>query len=161
MNAQSKAELDAKVEAALAQFRKDVGSADMYLKESKGVLVMPDVGKAALLVGGEYGRGALRIDGKDVAYYRLKGGSLGLAIGAEKFDMILVFLSDEALAKFRESRGWKVGADAAVTVVKSGAETDTFEMHKPILAFIVGQKGLLAGISVEGVEFSPFTSGTQ
>ena len=73
------------------------------------MLVIPNIVKAGLGVGGEYGEGALRIGGKTVAYYSLAAGSVGIQIGAQKTNLVLVFRQDEALKKFRASSGWKAG----------------------------------------------------
>jgi lipid-binding SYLF domain-containing protein len=75
-------EINASVNSTLSLFKKDVKGADEYLKAAKGVLVMPDVTKAAFIVGGQYGTGALRTGGKTAGYYRLVGGSLGYLLAS-------------------------------------------------------------------------------
>ena len=61
--------------------------------------------------------GALQVGGKTVSYYSLAGASLGFQAGAEKYDMIILFVTDEALKKFRASKGWEAGVDAEVTMI--------------------------------------------
>jgi lipid-binding SYLF domain-containing protein len=154
--ASTAAEIDAKVDAALAQLKKEVPGSDVVLKEAKGVLVFAHVLKAGFVVAGEGGEGALRIGGKTNGYYSIFSGSVGLQAGGETREIIMAFLDADALKKFQESDGWKVGADASVTLINVGAEgtIDSATLKKPIVGFVVGQKGLMAGISLDGSKIS-------
>jgi lipid-binding SYLF domain-containing protein len=149
-------EINGEVSEALALFYKQVKGGKEFLNASKGVLVIPNIVKAGLGVGGQYGEGALRIGGKPVGYYSLAGGSAGLQIGAQKMNLILVFTQDEALKKFRASSGWKAGVDASVAFVDVGAEKsfDTVKTKEPIVGFVFGQKGAMAAATVEGAKFT-------
>ncbi len=149
-------EINASVDASLARFEKQVKGAKEFLKAAKGVLVIPKVIQGGIIVGGQYGEGALRIGGKTVDYYSVAAGSLGLQIGAQQKDIILVFMDEEALKKFRAGEGWQAGVDGTVTVVNVGAEgsIDTTKTKQPIVGFVFGQKGLMAGASVEGSKFT-------
>ncbi|MCK5420232.1 MAG: hypothetical protein KAI93_17025, partial [Desulfobacterales bacterium] len=99
-------EIDAGADEVMDRFYKQVKDAKEFVKKAKALLIMPNVVKVGLLVGGEYGRGALRIDGKTVDYYNVVSGSFGAQIGAEAKDWVIAFMTDEALRKFRESKGW-------------------------------------------------------
>ena len=146
------AEIDAKVDAALAQLKKEVPGSDVVLKEAKGVLVFANVIKAGFVVAGEGGEGALRVGGKSKGYYSIFSGSVGFQAGGQSRDIIMAFLDADALKKFEASDGWKVGADGSVTLINVGAEgtIDSATLKKPIVGFVVGQKGLMAGISLDG-----------
>jgi lipid-binding SYLF domain-containing protein len=148
--------IDAKVDAALGRFLKEVKGADGFLQKAEGVLVFAGVVKAGLGIGGEYGEGALRIGGKTVDYYSIASGSIGLQFGAQKKDVIMVFLEATALNKFRESSGWKAGVDGSVTLIDIGAgkTIDTTNIKAPIVGFIVGQKGLMYNLTLEGSKIS-------
>ena len=148
--------IDARVNSALANFTHEVKGASGLLKSAKGVLVFAGVIKAGIGIGGEYGEGALRMNGKTAGYYNIAAASIGFQLGAQKKDVILLFMQDEALANFRNSDGWKVGVDGSVAVVKIGAggEADTNTIKAPILAFIVGQKGLMYNLTLEGSKIS-------
>ncbi len=154
--AKTKGEINASVDAAMNRFKKDVKGANEYLKVAKGVLVMPNVTKAGFIVGGQYGQGALRVGGKTVDYYSLAAGSVGFQIGAQSYDMIIIFTTDEALKKFMSSEGWEAGADAEVTLIAAGlnAPVSTIVSQHPILGFIIDQKGLMAGVSIKGAKFT-------
>ena len=154
--AKTKEEINASVKAAMNRFKKQVKGSNEYLKVAKGVLIMPNITKAGFIVGGQYGQGALQVRGKTVNYYSMASGSVGLQIGAEKYDMIIVFVTEEALNKFRTSEGWEAGADAEVTLVAAGADApvSTLVSQHPILGFVIDQKGLMAGVSVKGAKFT-------
>ncbi|MGD0169426.1 MAG: YSC84-related protein [Smithella sp.] len=149
-------EIDATVNASLDRFIKQVNGAQEFLDSAKGVLIIPKVMQGGLVVGAEYGEGALRIGGKTVGYYNIVAGSFGYQIGAQEKDIILVFMSDKVLKKFRNSENWKAGVDAEVTVVKVGADEslNTMKFKQPVVGFVFGQKGLMAGATIEGSKFT-------
>ena len=149
-------EVDASVDAAMDRFYKQVKDAAEVVRQAKGLLILPNVKKGALIVGGEYGQGALRIDGKTVDYYSMMSGSFGLQIGGQAKDIIIAFMSSEALKKFRESKGWEAGVDGNVALIKVGAgESAMTAMSKqPISAFVFDVKGLMADMSLKGAKFN-------
>ena len=146
------AEIDIKVDGTLQLFKKEVTGGAEFLNKARAVLVFPDVVKAGLIVGGEYGKGALRQDGKSLAYYNIASASFGLQIGAQAYAIVMVFMNDEALAKFRDSKGWEAGVDGSVAVADwgSGKDINTQNYKDPIVGFVLDNKGLMAGISLEG-----------
>ena len=149
-------EIDASVNASLDRFVKEVKGAQEFLDAAKGVLIIPKVMEGGLVVGGEYGEGALRIGGKTVGYYNIAAGSFGAQIGAQEKDIILVFMSNEVLKKFRTSKNWQAGVDAKVTLVNVGADESlsTMKFKKPVVGFVFSQKGLMAGATIEGSKFT-------
>ena len=149
-------EVDASVDAAMERFHKQVKDASEVVKQAKGLLILPNVKKGALIVGGEYGQGAMRIGGKTVEYYSMMSGSFGLQIGGQAKDIIIAFMSNEALKKFRESKGWEAGVDGNVALIKVGAgESAMTAMSKqPIAAFVFDVKGLMADMSLKGAKFN-------
>src|SRR3989339_1184906 len=155
-HAKTAKEIDASVDASLERFHKEVKGAEEFLKSAKGVLVLPGVIKGGLIIGGEYGEGALRIDGKTVDYYSTSAASIGFQLGGQKKDIILVFMQEDALKKFRENSGWKVGVDGSVALVTlgAGASIDTTKINEPIVGFVFGQKGLMYNLTLEGSKFS-------
>jgi lipid-binding SYLF domain-containing protein len=155
-SAKTAQEINGEVNEALKLFGQQVKGGTKFLNAAKGVLVIPNIVKAGLGVGGQYGEGALRIGGKTVEYYSIAAGSAGFQIGAQKMNLILVFMQDEALKKFRASSGWKAGVDASVAFVDVGAEKslDTTNIKDPIVGFLFGQKGLMAAATIEGSKFS-------
>ncbi|MFC1828130.1 YSC84-related protein [Thermodesulfobacteriota bacterium] len=155
-HAASAREIDVSVDVALEKFSKDIKGGKEFLKSAKGVLVFPGVYKAGFGIGGEYGEGALRINGKTVDYYNTAAGSFGFQIGAQKKTVILVFMQQDALKKFRDSTGWKAGVDGSIALVKIGAggAIDTKNITDPIVGFVFGQKGLMYNLTLEGSKFT-------
>jgi lipid-binding SYLF domain-containing protein len=144
------------VSSTLDKFGHEVHSADDVLKNAKAILVFPSVYQGGIVVGGEYGEGALVVDGKTEGYYNLVSASYGFQLGAQKKSVVLAFMSDSALEHFRNTSGWKVGGDASVAIAKMGAEgsIDTDTLNKPIIGFVIGQKGLMYNLSLEGSKIS-------
>jgi len=148
--------LDAAVDDTLDTFRKTVSNADDVLGKAKGVLIFPSVIKAGLAIGGEYGEGALRIGGRSVEYYSIVAGSFGFQLGVEKKSVIIIFLDDDVLARFRNSSGWRAGVDGSIALVKTGigGTLDTDNVKEPIISFVIGQKGLMYNLTLEGSKFN-------
>ena len=154
--AKTREEINASVKAAMDRFEMHVKGSTAYLKGAKGVLVMPGITKAGFGIGGEYGRGALMVAGETVNYYSLVEGSVGWQIGVQQFDMIILFMTDDVLNKFRKSGNWEAGLDAEITVITVGADAtvETLRSQHPIAGFIFNQKGLMGGVTVKGAKFT-------
>src|SRR4051812_39260675 len=152
---ETKGEVDQHVQAALQRFREQVKGAPEYLQAAKAVLVVPEVKKVGLVVGGEWGEGSLRVNGNNVAYYKMDSGSVGLTAGFDKTDFVFVFFTDEALKKFRASNRFSVGADAGVTMVEkeANASADTLKNKAAVAGFAFGESGLMGDVSVKGTKF--------
>jgi len=135
-------EINVSVDVALERFTKEVKGASDFLKAAKGILVVPNVLQAGLIIGGEYGEGALRIGGQTVDYYNITAASLGYQIGAQRKDVILVFMDEAALKKFRNSDNWQAGVDGTVALGKIGAEgsIDTTKSSNPSSGLSSGRR---------------------
>lgn len=146
-------EIDASVQAALDRFYAQNTNHRELAQKASAVLVFPSVTKAGAGVGGEYGEGALEIRGQPVGYYKLTGASAGATLGIAKRSEVILFMTDAARDKFLSSKDWTVGVDAGVAVVKgAGAQYDTETLRKPVVAFVFGEKGLIADVSLEGAK---------
>jgi len=149
-------EIDVSVDVVLDRFKNDVKGADGYLASAKGVLVLPNVVRVGFFFGGEYGEGALIVDGKTVDYYSTAAGSFGFQFGAQSKDIVIIFMEENALTKFRDSLGWSAGVDGSIVIVDEGAggSLDTENMKDPIVGFVFGLKGLMLNLSLEGSKFT-------
>ena len=149
-------ELDASADAAMDRFYKLVKDGKEVVAKSKGMLILPNVKKGALIIGAEYGQGAMRIGSKTVEYYSMGAGSFGLQIGGQSKDIIIAFMSSEALKKFRESKGWEAGVDGGITLISHGESGGaiTAMANNPIVAFVLDVKGLMVDISMKGAKFN-------
>ncbi len=149
-------EIDVSVDVAIERFHKQVIGAKELIAASKGMLVMPNVIKGAFIIGGEYGEGALRVGGETVGYYNTISGSIGFQIGGQAKDIILLFMTDDAIKQFRASSGWEAGVDGNVALITIGAgeRVDTTTSKDPIVGFVFDAKGLIADISLKGAKFT-------
>lgn len=131
------------------------GTQDLAQK-AFGILYMPLITEAGFGIGGSFGRGALQIDGVTVDYYSAARGTIGLQIGAQQYAHALFFMTEEALSDFRRSSGWSAGADVRYALSDQGGSlgTDTTTGLAPIIAFVFGQAGLMAGATLGGTKYT-------
>lgn len=148
--------LNRSTDQALQEFRQQVNGADVFLNQAAGYLVFPKVYKAGIGVGGETGEGVLRVGGSPVGYYRVAAGSVGFQLGAQAKSIVIVFMTREALDRFRKSDGWRVGVDGSVALIDIGAgkTIDSDNVRDPVVGFIYGSKGLMYNLTLEGTKFT-------
>jgi lipid-binding SYLF domain-containing protein len=130
-------------------------------KRAKAILVFPKVIKAGLLIGGQGGDGALRIGGKTVDYYNIAAASFGLQAGAQKFSYVLFFMTGAALQYLQNSDGWSIGSGPSVVVLDKGAagSMTSTTLTQDVYAIPFGQRGLMAGIGLEGSKITRIRPG--
>jgi lipid-binding SYLF domain-containing protein len=152
--------IDTAADKTIEQFKTQVKGGDAFLRGAKGVLVFPEVIQAGIGIGGEYGEGVLRVGGGSVAYYSIKAGSIGFQLGAQRKSILVVFLQDQALEKFRDTaradKSWQVGVDGSVTLLNLGAQAsiNSATVNQPIVGFVFGQAGLMYNLSLQGSKVS-------
>jgi len=146
--------IDANVEATLSRLYSTVPGSRELVAKARGVLVFPSVLQAGFVVGGQYGEGALRVGGASVGYYSTVSGSFGLQAGAQSKAVIFLFMTQDALDKFRASEGWSAGADASVALVKVGANgaIDTTTATAPVQVIVLTNAGLMGDVSISGTK---------
>jgi len=151
-SADSARQIDREADAALARLYREAPAAKSLASVAKGVLVFPSIVKGGLIVGGQYGEGALRKGGKTVAYYSTGGVSYGLQAGAQSFGYALFFMTESSLQYLDRSDGWEIGVGPSVVVVDEGIARNltTTTARDDVYAFVFGQKGLMAGIGIQG-----------
>ena len=154
--AASREEIDAKVQQATEDFYKQTSAGKALAQKAAGMLVFPEVIKAGIGVGGEYGEGALVVKGKNVAYYNTAAASIGFQLGAQVKSQVILFMNAKVLNDFRKSQGWKAGVDGSVALATLGAggEISTDTIKEPIIGFIFSNKGLMYNLTFEGSKIS-------
>jgi lipid-binding SYLF domain-containing protein len=159
--AASKDEIDAKVGLGLEHLLASNAAAKALAESAVAVLVFPDIVKGGLIVGGQYGEGALVKDGRPVAYYNTVAASYGPQIGVQRFGYALFFMNDKALAYLDKSEGWEVGVGPTITILDAGkaANFSTTTANDDIYAFFFDQRGLMAGIGIQGSKITRITPG--
>jgi lipid-binding SYLF domain-containing protein len=154
--ADKKATIDKGVVTTMETLYSSVKGSRELASKAAGILVFPSVFSAGLVVGGEYGEGALQVGGSTVGYYKTTSGSFGFQAGVQSRALIMMFMTQDALNKFRASSGWTAGADATVSLVKMGANgmVDTASAGATVNAFALTNSGLMAGVSIDGSKVS-------
>lgn len=155
----SAAKLSADSSASLQSLYARVPFAKSIGPKAYAILVFPKVLKAGLVVGGQYGEGALMQGGKTVGYYNTAGASYGLQAGAQQYGYAMFFMNESALGQINRAEGFEVGVGPSVVVVDEGMakQATTTTMKDDIYAFIFGQKGLMAGIGIQGNKITKIT----
>lgn len=148
----SAATLNKDGQAALNQLYAKVPAAKTIGGKAQAILVFPKVTKAGLGIGGQYGEGVLLKGGKPVGYYSTAGISSGLQVGAQTYGYAMFFMNEAALQALDKTSGFEVGVGPSVVVMDEGKakSTTTTTMKDDVYAFIFGQKGLMAGLGIQG-----------
>jgi lipid-binding SYLF domain-containing protein len=154
--ADTAAEIDREVDVALDKLYSHNPAAKALAAEAKGILVFPGIVKGGLIIGGQYGEGALRVKGKTAGYYNSVAASYGLQAGVQKFGYALFLMTDSALAYLEKSDGWEIGVGPSIVVVDEGIAKSltTTTAKSDIYAFFFDQKGLMAGIGLQGTKIT-------
>lgn len=156
LGSQGAARLDARVDTTRDFLRQRYPGTQDLMTRAAGVLYMPLITEVAFGVGGAYGQGALRVNDVTVDYYSATSGSWGLQIGGQQYAHALFFMTPDALAEFRASSGWSMGADAKYALPDRGGSlgVDTTTTLDPVIALVFGQAGFIAGATLEGTKYT-------
>ncbi len=149
-------EIERKVDSSLLFLLENVPNTEDLMVRAKGMLVIPTVTKASFVIGGSYGEGALRVGEKTLEYYSSAQFNYGLQLGAQQYSHVLFFMTDQALSKFYNSDGFKLGANAEAAIIKESdfIGIDTINVNSDVVGVVFGQKGLILGASLEGTKYT-------
>ncbi len=138
--------------AALSSLYASTPAAKAISDKSTAILVFPTITRAGLMVGGAYGEGVMLRGGKVIGRYNSVAGSFGLQAGVQKFGYALFLMNDKAIQYLNSSDGWEIGVGPTIVVVDQGkARTlTTTTLKDDVYAFIFDQKGLMAGMGIQG-----------
>lgn len=156
VNSNGRARIDTQVAQARNRMFRELPFTRRLADQAAGLLMMPLVTKAGLIVGGAYGEGSLLIGEAPVDYYSVAAASYGLQAGAQQYSTALFFMDSAHLAKFRARTGWTLGADVEYTVLDDAgaAGIDTNSIDDAVYAVVFGQAGILLGVSIEGSKYT-------
>jgi lipid-binding SYLF domain-containing protein len=152
-------QLASTAQAALQQLYASVPLAKELGPKAQAILVFPKVTKAGLGIGGQYGEGTLLKSGTAAAYYKTTGASFGLQAGGQQYGYAMLFMNAKALQQLDNAKGFEVGVGPSVVLVDEGLAktTTTTTLKDDIYAFVFGQKGLMAGLGIQGNRISKIT----
>lgn len=150
------AQLNADGRAALQRLYTQSSRATRYARDAHAVLVFPKIVKAGFVIGGQGGEGVLFVRGKPAGYYKISAVSYGLQAGGQSFSYALFLMNDKAVRYLDKSDGWAIGSGPSVVVIDQGKamSTTSTTLAKDVYAFPFGQKGLMAGLGLEGSKIS-------
>ena len=151
----SRADIDSQSTQALNRLTADNSAAKAIAAKSRAVLIFPSIVKAGLGVGGAYGEGEMR-KGAVQDYYSTFTGSWGLQAGAQQYGYAVFLMNDDAVQYVEDSDGWEIGVGPTVVLVNAGVAENlsTSTLKEDAYAFIFDQKGLMAGLSIEGTKIT-------
>ena len=146
------ADVESDSRAALAALYHSTPVAKTVGEKAKAILVFPDIVKAGFIIGGQYGEGVLLVNDQIVAHYNIAAASYGLQAGVQKFGYAMFLMTDSAREYLDKSSGWELGVGPSIVIVDAGkAKTmTTSTLQDDIYAFTFGQKGLMAGLGLQG-----------
>jgi lipid-binding SYLF domain-containing protein len=155
----SASEIDSNVDQALGDLYRQSSDAEALAKRAKGILVFPKIIKAGLLIGAQAGEGALRVNAETTGYYTNVAASYGLQAGVQWFGYAMFFMNDSALKYLEKSAGWEIGSGPSIVVLDKGAagSLTTSSLKDDIYVFFFNQKGLMAGLGLQGTKITEFT----
>jgi len=154
--AASASEINYNAQKALQKLYAKSDQARELSQKATAVLVFPDIVKGGFIVGGQYGEGALIRDGKVVGYYNNVSASYGLQAGIQQYGYALFFMTGSSLVYLDRSDGWELGMAPNIVVLDAGAAAgiSTTSAKSDIYAFFFDQKGLMAGIGLQGTKIT-------
>ena len=125
-------------------------------KNAVAILVFPHMNRAGLGLGGGYGEGVLLKGSSVVAYYRAESASLGLQLGAQRYGYVVFLMNRNALSYLYRSDGWEIGVGPTMVVANVGVARNisSSTLRGNDYAFIFDQRGLMAGLDLEGSKIS-------
>jgi lipid-binding SYLF domain-containing protein len=129
-------------------------------EKARAVLVFPSIVKAGFMFGGQMGDGALLKNGRPAGYYNSLAASYGLQAGVQVFGYALFFMNDGALAYLDKSEGFEIGVGPSIVVVDAGIgkSLTSTTITQDVYAFIFDQKGLMAGIGIQGSKITKLSN---
>jgi lipid-binding SYLF domain-containing protein len=148
----SASEINSNADQALTGLYQNTPGAYALAQKSRGILVFPSIVKAGFIVAGQFGDGVLRIRNQPAGYYRSVAASFGYQAGAQSYGYVLFFMDNASLRYLKRTDGWELGTGPSLVVLDKGfgKNLSTTTLQKGVYAFIFNQKGLMAGIGIQG-----------
>jgi lipid-binding SYLF domain-containing protein len=129
------------------------------LRQASGIAIIPGMLKGGFVIGGSYGKGVVLKKSADgwagPAFLSMTAGSLGLQIGGQSIDLLLVIVGEKAMNAFMQNK-FKLGADVGLAAGPLGghASAATEITLKGGIYSYSRSKGAFAGVSIEGAGIS-------
>jgi len=149
-------DLDDEATAALNKLYAEAPATKALGENAKAVLVFPEIYKAALLVGGQGGNGAMFKEGKIVGHYNIGGVAVGLEGGAQTYSYAVFLMTDEAVERLKSAAGFEIGVEPNIVVLNAGAgaSVSTATTRRDVYAYVFDMQGLMGGVSLQGLKIT-------
>jgi len=156
-HAETPEHIDRSSDAALQQLYDTNPAARAIAEHARAILVFPSIVKAGFVVGGAFGEGELKEGSEVRSYYNSVTGSVGFQAGAQSYGYVVFLMNQDAVRYVHRSEGWEVGVGPTIVIVDAGVagNLSTTTLKDDAYAFIFDQKGLMAGVSLEGTKITP------
>ncbi len=150
--AESAQGLEEDARAALDSLYSNQPGAKALGQKAVAILVFPNIVKAGFLIGGQYGEGVLYRGDQVAGFYNSVAASYGLQAGIQKYGYALFLMTDSAVKYLDKSDGWELGSGPSIVIVDEGfaRSMSTTTLKSDVYAYIFDQKGLMAGIGIQG-----------
>jgi len=133
----------------------DKGVPQSIVEKAQAIVVIPSTVKGALLIGAQRGKGVISTKSGSTwsapAFVTLTGGSIGLQIGGQATDIVLVVVNERGIDNLSQNT-FKIGGDASVAAGPVGREATAatdYRLQAQILSYS-RSRGLFAGVSLAG-----------
>ncbi len=149
--------IDAGFYTALERLHANLRGSRELVERARGVLLFPTVVGVGVGPGGQYGEGLLRVANAMEGYYSMSSPSPGSQADTQGKAVMYLFMTQQALDKFRSSKEWSVGEDASVAVLKPRPDggIDPDARNAPVLAIILADGGAIIGMNLNGARITP------
>jgi len=149
-------ELNRDSDQALQMLYRTSPAAVALSQKASAILIFPNIVKAGLFFGGAYGEGEMVQGTNTDSYYNSVTASWGLQAGAQSYGYVVFLMNSEAVSYVHATHGWEIGVGPTVVIVDEGVARNlsTSTLKNDAYAFIFDQKGLMAGVSIEGTKIS-------
>ena len=131
-------------------------------RRAKAILVFPSVTRAGFVFGGQAGNGTMFNNNGSVAgHFQTTSASWGLQAGVQSFGYALFLMDNDAIRNVNRSGGWDIGGSPSLVIVDRGMATslNTTNINSGTFAFFFDQRGLMAGIGLQGSKITRINPG--
>lgn len=148
--------IDTKSRDALNRLYSSNPVAKDLANHAAGILVFPEMTKGGVVIAGAWGDGALYQRGRSAGYYRSITASYGLQAGLQEYGYALFLMDENAIRNLNRSGGWELGSSPNLTIIDQGVAgtLSTTTMGRGTFAIFFDQKGLMAGLALDGTKIT-------
>jgi lipid-binding SYLF domain-containing protein len=138
--------------AALSDWNRQVPGIESFARGSYGYVMFPGIGKGGAGIGAAYGRGVVYAEARHIGFADVSQGSLGLLIGGQSYQELIVFDDKAALERFKQGQ-FDLSADSTAVLIAPGY-TGRIRFIEGVTVLFRPVGGLMAEATVSGQRFT-------